>query len=104
MTELAKPRIWKGLQDYVPVGTLEEIVLTLPRGKHKKLDTRVEVMGEIVAPLAAGDPVGTATVSLDGETVLQVPVVALAPVEQAGFFARLWDTVLMFIANVFGTR
>jgi D-alanyl-D-alanine carboxypeptidase (penicillin-binding protein 5/6) len=104
MTELAKPRIWKGLQDYVSVGTLEEIVLTLPRGKHEKLDTRVEVMGEIVAPLAAGDPLGTVTLSLDGETVLQMPVVALAPVEQAGFFARLWDTVLMFIADLFGSR
>jgi D-alanyl-D-alanine carboxypeptidase (penicillin-binding protein 5/6) len=103
-TELAKPRIWKGLQDYVPVGLLEKTVLTLPRGKHDKLDTTVEVMGEILAPLAAGDRVGTATLSLDGESILQVPVVALATVEPAGFFARLWDTVLMFVANLFGTR
>ncbi len=104
MTELAKPRIWKGLQDYVPVGLLEETVLTLPRGKRAKLVTTVEVKGEIVAPLVAGDRLGTATVSLDGETVLQVPVVALVSVELAGFFARLWDTVLMFIANLFSTR
>jgi D-alanyl-D-alanine carboxypeptidase (penicillin-binding protein 5/6) len=103
-TELAKPRIWKGLQDYVPVGLLEKTVLTLPRGKHDKLDTKVEVMGEIVAPLDAGDRVGTATLSLNGESIVQVPVVALASVEPAGFFARLWDTVLMFVANLFGTR
>jgi D-alanyl-D-alanine carboxypeptidase (penicillin-binding protein 5/6) len=102
MTELAKPRVWKGQQDYVPVGLLEEAVLTLPRGKHDNVVTTVEVNAEIVAPLAKGDAVGTVTVSLDGETKLQAPVVALEPVEEAGFFARLWDTILMFVASVFG--
>jgi D-alanyl-D-alanine carboxypeptidase (penicillin-binding protein 5/6) len=102
MTELEKPRIWKGQEDYVPVGLLEKTVLTLPRGKHDNLVTSVEVNKELVAPLAVGDPVGNVTVSLNGETVLQVPAVALAAVEPGGFFARLWDSVLMFFANLFG--
>lgn len=102
MTELAKPRVWKGQQDFVPVGLLEKAVLTLPRGKADNLVTTVEVDSEIVAPLAKGDPLGTVTVSLDGETKLQVPVVALEPVEQSGFFARLWDTLMMFFASLFG--
>jgi D-alanyl-D-alanine carboxypeptidase (penicillin-binding protein 5/6) len=104
MTELAKPRVWKGLEDYVPVGLPEEIVLTLPRGKHEKLTTEVELIGDLVAPFAAGDRVGTVTLSLDGESVLQLPVVTLIAVEQAGLFARLWDVVLMFIANLFDAR
>jgi D-alanyl-D-alanine carboxypeptidase (penicillin-binding protein 5/6) len=102
MTELAKPRVWKGLQDYVPVGLLDKAVLTLPRGKRDELVNTVTVNDEIVAPLAVGDPLGTVTVTLNDETVFQHPVVALAPVEEAGFFARLWDTLLMFIANLFG--
>ncbi|CAA0091284.1 D-alanyl-D-alanine carboxypeptidase DacC [Halioglobus japonicus] len=104
MTELAKPRVWKGMQDYVPVGLLDKVVLTLPRGKHDELVTDVVLNAEIEAPLAVGDPVGTVTVTLDGETKLQSPAVALVAVEEAGFFARLWDTVLMFIANLFGAR
>ncbi|MCB1689692.1 MAG: D-alanyl-D-alanine carboxypeptidase [Halioglobus sp.] len=104
MTELAKPRVWKGQQDYVPVGLVDKVVLTLPRGKHDDLETNVVLNKEIVAPLAVGDPVGTVTVTLDGETQLEAPVVALEAVEQAGFFARLWDSVLMFIASLFGTR
>jgi D-alanyl-D-alanine carboxypeptidase (penicillin-binding protein 5/6) len=102
MTELAKPRIWKGEQDYVPVGLMEETVLTLPRGKHDNLVTTVDVNRELVAPLAIGDPVGTVKVTLNDEPVLQTPVVALEGVEQAGFFARLWDMVLMFFAGLFG--
>jgi serine-type D-Ala-D-Ala carboxypeptidase (penicillin-binding protein 5/6) len=81
---------------------LEKVVLTLPRGKHDNVVTTVEVNAEIVAPLAKGDRVGTVTLSLDGETKLQVPAVALEPVEEAGFFARLWDSILMLIASLFG--
>ena len=39
--------------------------------------------------------------SLDGETVFESPLVALEAVEPAGFFARLWDWVLMLIASLF---
>ncbi|MEZ5503901.1 MAG: D-alanyl-D-alanine carboxypeptidase family protein [Halioglobus sp.] len=103
MTELEKPRVWKGQQDYVPVGVQEETALTLPRGKHENLQTSVAINGQLEAPLAVGDAVGTVTVSLDGETVLQTPAVALAAVEPGGFFARLWDSILMFFAKLFGT-
>jgi len=102
MTELAKPRIWKGQEDYVPVGVLDKTVLTLQHGKHDKLVTSVAINEELVAPIAVGDPVGTVTVSLDDTAVLQTPVVALAAVESGGFFARLWDSILMLIASLFG--
>jgi serine-type D-Ala-D-Ala carboxypeptidase (penicillin-binding protein 5/6) len=101
-TELAKPRIWKGQQDYVPVGVLDKTVLTLQHGKHDDLVISVAVNEELVAPIAVGDPVGTVTVSLDDKPVLQAPVVALAAVESGGFFARLWDSILMLIASLFG--
>lgn len=103
MTELDKPRIWKGQEDYVSVGVQDAAVLTLPRGKAKNVVTEVEIDDELVAPLAAGDAVGTVTLTLDGETVFHSPVVALAAVEPGGFFARLWDMVLMWIADLFGT-
>jgi serine-type D-Ala-D-Ala carboxypeptidase (penicillin-binding protein 5/6) len=102
MTELAKPRIWKGQQDHVPVGLLESTMLTLQRGKHESLVTTVVVNEELLAPLAVGDPVGSVTVSLDDKPVFEAPVVALAAVEPGSFFARLWDSVLMLFASLFG--
>lgn len=101
MTELEKPRIWKGAEDYVSVGIEHETILTLPRGKSKHVDTSVELNEELVAPLVKGERVGTVRLSLDGETVFKGPVVALVPVERGGFFARLWDSVLMWIAGLF---
>jgi D-alanyl-D-alanine carboxypeptidase len=35
--ELAKPRVWKGMADYLSVGAAEDLVLTLPRGKRRSL-------------------------------------------------------------------
>ncbi|MCB1853311.1 MAG: D-alanyl-D-alanine carboxypeptidase [Halieaceae bacterium] len=103
MHELEQPRIWKGQQDYVPVGLMEATVLTLPRGKAKDLETSVELQPQLVAPLAQGDPVGSVTLSIDGEAVFEAPVVALETVEPGGFFARLWDTILMWITSLFAT-
>ena len=99
--ELEQPRIWKGQVDNVPAGILDEVVLTLPRGKKKHLATEVQMQKDIEAPLAVGDELGTVVMSLDGETVYRGPVVALAAVEPGGFFARLWDMVLMWIASLF---
>lgn len=101
MKELAKPRIWKGQQDYVSLGLMDDVVLTLPRGQKKNLDTSIEVDETISAPVALGDTLGRVVMSLDGETVYESPLVALETVEPGGFFARLWDAVLMFIANLF---
>ncbi|MDZ7783756.1 MAG: D-alanyl-D-alanine carboxypeptidase family protein [Halioglobus sp.] len=101
MTELARPRIWKGEQDHLPAGFTEEVVLTLPRGQREELVTDVQLAGQLVAPVAAGDRVGTVVLSLAGETVYEAPLVALTAVEPGGFFARLWDIVLMWLADLF---
>ena len=100
--ELEKPRIWKGKADYVSVGVLDDVVLTLPRGKRQRVERRVTLAEDIVAPLAQGDSVGTLTLLLDGEVLHQGPLVALSAVEASGFFARLWDMILMWLARLFG--
>ncbi|KZX57156.1 D-alanyl-D-alanine carboxypeptidase [Halioglobus sp. HI00S01] len=99
--ELDQPRIWKGQEDYVPVGILDEAVVTLPRGKKKHLVSDVQINEDLEAPLAIGDEVGTVIMTLDGETVYTGPVVALQAVEPGGLFARIWDMILMWIAGLF---
>ena len=84
------------------MGVADDLLLTLPRGKRRNLIRELVLDEEIVAPLAVGDPVGTVTLALDGETLTQLPLVALEPLEPGGFFARLWDIVLMWLAKLFG--
>lgn len=100
--ELEKPRVWKGQQDYLSVGVADDQIMTLPRGKSSELVRDLVLIDPITAPLAVGDAVGELTLSLDGEVLQQIPVVALEPLEPGGFFARLWDIVLMWLAKLFG--
>ena len=103
MAELDKPRIWKGQQDYLAVGLVDAVTLTLPRGKKKNLETVLEVNPDIMAPISLGDRLGKVKLVSDGETVFESPLVALESVEPGSFFARLWDWVLMFVASLFNT-
>ena len=100
--ELEKPRVWKGESDYLPVGVADDQVMTLPRGKRREVIRELVLQDPIIAPLAVGDAVGELILSVDGENLDTVPLVALEPLESAGFFARLWDTLLMWLARLFG--
>ena len=73
----------------------------MPRGKADAVATDVVLDEPIEAPLAEGDRVGTLTVKLGEDTVYDGPVVALTPVDSAGFFGRLWDTLLMWVFKLF---
>ncbi len=98
---LAEPRLWKGVRDSVAVGVLEPAKVTLPRGQREQLQTDVELQPTLIAPLSRGDELGTVRLSLEGETVFEAPIVALESVEQSGFFARIWDSIKMWISKLF---
>ncbi|GAB3285431.1 D-alanyl-D-alanine carboxypeptidase family protein [Parahaliea aestuarii] len=102
--ELEKPRIWKGVEDNLSVGLLDEALATLPRGKQDQLATELVLDEPLVAPVARGDQVGTVRLTLEGETVFEAPVVALQAVEEGGFFSRLWDMVLMWFSSLFSAE
>jgi len=87
--------VWKGVRDAVPIGFAGDVYLTVPAGAH--ITRQVVPPGTLIAPLAVGAPTGSVQVSVDGKPALQVPVVALEPVAQAGLAGRAWDTVRLWL-------
>ena len=51
----------------------------------------------LIAPLAKGQHVGVLKIHAGDQLLREVPLVALAAVEQAGFFSRAWDAVRLWI-------
>jgi len=92
------PVIWKGQQKTVKAGYADDRYETVAKGTSDKMKTQVVLQEKLVAPLAKGAKIGVAKVSYDGKPVTEVPVVALEDVPQAGFFARLIDTVRLWFA------
>ena len=98
---LASSRVWKGLVDSVDGGLLESVNVVVPRSKAVP-EVLVRFDEPLEAPIARGDRVGQVQVFLDGELLVEQPLQALATVEPAGFFRRLWDGLLLWLSQFFG--
>jgi D-alanyl-D-alanine carboxypeptidase (penicillin-binding protein 5/6) len=99
--ELLKTRVWGGASDEVRVGVAKDIRLTIPRGQKGALNAKVDVDSIIKGPVETGQTLGTLRIELDGKTLVSEPVVALEPIEEAGFFKRIWHEILLFFKSFF---
>jgi D-alanyl-D-alanine carboxypeptidase (penicillin-binding protein 5/6) len=93
---LATPELWKGAIANLPLGVADDVVVTLPRGRYGDLKANIAVPARLVAPFTKGQKVGTLKVDLDGKTLIDAPLVALADAPEGGFFKRLSDGVWMW--------
>ena len=98
---IAKAKVWFGKQNEVQIGLAENFNVTMPKGQADKIKTQLVVQPKLNAPLAQGQVVGKLVASLDGKVIAEKPLVALKPVEEAGFFARMIDHIKMFFSNLF---
>ncbi len=94
---IATPRLWKGTAPEVRLGFQKPVYLTLPKGQAGNIKSTLDRKDPLVAPIAAGDRVGTLKLTLDGKPVADLPVVALDTVPQAGFFGRAWDAMRLMV-------
>ncbi len=89
------PRVYKGTQDTVKLGVKSDQYITVPKGLGDKVKPEVEHVDPLIAPIAAGQQVGTVKLVSDGKTLAQFPVVALQAVQQAGVVGRVWDSLML---------
>ena len=95
---MATPEVWKGTQALAKLGAAGGVFVTVPKGEGGKLQTRIERTDPLVAPLEKGQRVGSIKVtSASGQAVLELPLVVLEPVEQAGILGRAWDSLRLWI-------
>ncbi len=91
---LTTVRIWKGKINQLPLGVIDSVYATVPKGKSQEVRASFQVEpGKITAPVTRGAPFGTITVTRGDKTLINTPLVALQDVPPAGFFGRLWDTL-----------
>ncbi|MBI5722200.1 MAG: D-alanyl-D-alanine carboxypeptidase [Burkholderiales bacterium] len=95
---LATVPVWKGAASEARLGVAAPLVVSVPRGEGARLQPSLTRTDPLVAPLAAGQVVGTVKVATTGGTaVASVPLVALQEVPLAGWFGRAWDGLRLWI-------
>lgn len=93
---VATPKLWKGAIDEVALGLAEDLSITMQRGRYDELKASINIPTHLTAPLAKGDQVGSLTLSLAGEVLLERPLVALVDAPEGGFLKRIVDSAMLW--------
>ena len=91
------PAVWKGKDSVVKIGSVQSIVVAVPTGSAAKIKTQVARADPLVAPFAKGQQLAMLKVSVGEQPLVDVPLVALDAVEQAGILGRTWDAIRLWI-------
>ena len=91
------PAVWKGKSGELKLGSFQPLVVAVPAGSAAQVKTQVVRPEPLVAPVAKGQVVGKLQVLRGDQPLLDVPLVALEGVEQAGVMGRAWDAIRLWI-------
>jgi len=94
---LLNQKVWKGSSGTIKVGRPNAIVVAVAQGSAGKLTTEIVRREPLLAPVAKGQQVALLRVKSAGVQVVEVPLLALEEVSQAGIFGRAWDAIRLWI-------
>jgi D-alanyl-D-alanine carboxypeptidase (penicillin-binding protein 5/6) len=83
-------RVWGGTPETTPLGLERDLFVTIPRGTYAALAATTDLTAQVIAPLREGARVGEMKISLEGNPLASLPLIALKPVLEGG----LWTKVL----------
>ncbi|WP_079416974.1 D-alanyl-D-alanine carboxypeptidase family protein [Thiomonas intermedia] len=89
--------VWKGVDNKVELGSSVPVIISVPRGMGKDLQTKVVRPDPLVAPLQAGQRVGQLDISMSGKPLAVYPLEVVKAVPEAGLFGRAWDSLRLMI-------
>lgn len=94
---VATAQVWKGAAPQAKLGVLQPLVVTVPRGEGAQLKTQITHTEPLLAPLTAGQAVGTLKVMKGDKLVAERPLTVVEAVPAAGPIGRLWDSLRLMI-------
>ena len=93
---VATLRVWKGTQKTVKAGFERPFMIAVPRGYADKVKSEFTPQPRLMAPIQAGQQLGSLKVTIDGKLYGEYPVPALENVGLIGIFGRTIDSVLLW--------
>lgn len=93
---LNRVRVWKGEEDELAVGPQHDLYVTIPQGRYQQLKAEMTVNTGLIAPIQKGATVGHIDITLEGEPLQQIPLVALSDIPEGGIVTRAIDSMLLW--------
>jgi D-alanyl-D-alanine carboxypeptidase (penicillin-binding protein 5/6) len=88
--------VWKGSENILKAGVAQDFYVSLPKGQYARLKATLASKQPLLAPLAAGQQVGTIRLTLDDKPYAEYPLVAVEGVARANFIKRGWDGIKLW--------
>lgn len=86
-------KVWKGAEKTVSATLADNLYLTLPKGEYARVKAKMTSKQPLIAPIKAGQEIGSIQFLLDGKVINERKLVASQDVAIAGIFGRLWDSI-----------
>lgn len=78
---VGRARVWGGTEDWVDLVTKSSFSVALTKEERKTAEVKLSYKGPLLAPVRAGEQVGTVKVFIEGRAVAELPVLTAASVE-----------------------
>jgi D-alanyl-D-alanine carboxypeptidase (penicillin-binding protein 5/6) len=96
---VANVKVWKGAEDSVAAGLLQDMYVTIPKSGDSGLQATAQTAAGLIAPVGDKSQVGMLNVTLDGHMLTQAPLYTVKAVPEGGFFHRLVDSVRLWFSK-----
>ena len=90
---VARAKIWKSEKEFTPLGVIQDLYITIPRGSFDDVESVLNMPAVLMAPVAHGQPLAELQVSLNGNSLVNEPLRALEENPSGSLWQRTRDGV-----------
>ena len=90
---LEQIRIWKGEEESVDIGFIDDFYITIPKGSYANLKGTIQYESGLDAPVYRGDRLGHVVIKDGDKIVVKSPIVALKSVTTGGLWRKVTDGI-----------
>ena len=93
---VSKARVWGGDKRWVDLVVRQDLRLALSPKEQEQVEVKLSYAGPLIAPVKAGEKIGTVRFLMDGKTIAEVPVETANAVEAVdSIWSRALDSLMI---------
>lgn len=94
---VATAKVWYGKEDSVNLTVADDVLKTVHISQQDNVKATAEFDEPVKAPIKAGQEIGTIKIEIEGQSPLNVPLIAANDVSETGMLGKFWANVKYFI-------
>lgn len=94
---VAVAKVWYGKEDSVNLTVADDVLKTVHMSQQDNVKATAEFDEPVKAPIKAGQEIGTIKIEIEGQSPLNVPLIAANDVAETGMLGKFWANVKYFI-------